>query len=204
MSSRSTTTEHVTLSAASKLLGVTVRSLRKWSDEGKLKTIRTEGGHRRVAVSEIHRLQGTQQKERTITLAYARCSTHKQEENLERQVGRVLEHCTKQGWQVELFKEIGSGLNDNRAQFKRLLTRVADDDVARVVVEFKDRLVRFGFETFVIYCRNLGVDVVVLEDATPKEFEQEFADDIIALVASYSGRMYGRRGGRKKKVKTDE
>lgn len=169
-----------------------------------MKTIRTEGGHRRVAVSEIHRLQGTQQKERTITLAYARCSTHKQEENLERQVGRVLEHCTKQGWQVELFKEIGSGLNDNRAQFKRLLTRVADDDVARVVVECKDRLARFGFETFVIYCRNLGVDVVVLEDATPKEFEQEFADDIIALVASYSGRMYGRRGGRKKKVKTDE
>jgi predicted site-specific integrase-resolvase len=51
---------------------------------------------------------------------------------------------------------------------------------------------------------TLGVDVVVLEDATPKEFEQEFADDIIALVASYSGRMYGRRGGRKKKVKTDE
>jgi putative resolvase len=197
-------TEHVTLSTVSKLLGVTVRSLRKWSDEGKLKTIRTEGGHRRVAVSEIRRLQGIQQKERTATLCYCRCSTHKQEENLERQVGRVLEHCAKQGWQAELFKEIGSGLNDNRAQFKRLLTRVADDDVARVVVEFKDRLARFGFETFVIYCRNLGVDVVVLEDAAPKEFEQEFADDIISLVASYSGRMYGRRGGRKKKVKTDE
>jgi len=197
-------TEHVTLSAASKLLGVTVRSLRKWSDEEKLKTIRTEGGHRRVAVSEIRRIQGVEQKERTMTLCYCRCSTHKQEENLERQVGRVLEHCAKQGWQVELFKEIGSGLNDNRAQFKRLLTRVADDDVARVVVEFKDRLARFGFETFVIYCRNLGVDVVVLEDAAPKEFEQEFADDIISLVANYSGRMYGRRGGRKKKVQTDE
>lgn len=204
MSSKNTMTEHVTLSAASKLLGVTVRSLRKWSDEGKLRTIRTEGGHRRVAMSEIRRLQGIEQKERTVTLCYCRCSTHKQEENLERQVGCVLEHCAKQGWQVELFKEIGSGLNDNRAQFKRLLTRVADDDVARVVVEFKDRLARFGFETFVIYCRNLGVDVVVLEDAAPKEFEQEFADDIISLVASYSGRMYGRRGGRKKKVKTDE
>jgi len=197
-------TEHVTLSAASKLLGVTVRSLRKWSDDGKLKTIRTEGGHRRVAMSEIRRLQNIEQKERTVTLVYCRCSTHKQEENLERQVGRVLEHCAKQGWQVELFKEIGSGLNDNRAQLKRLLARVAADDVARVVVEFKDRLARFGFETFVIYCRNLGVDVTVLEDSAPKEFEQEFADDIISLVASYSGRMYGWRGGRKKKVKTDE
>jgi len=60
MSSKSTMTEHVTLSAASKLLGVTVRSLRKWSDEGKLKTIRTVGGHRRVATSEIRRLLGVE------------------------------------------------------------------------------------------------------------------------------------------------
>jgi len=115
-----------------------------------------------------------------------------------------LEYCAKQGWQAELFKEIGSGLNDNRHQFKRLLTRVGDDDVARVVVEFKDRLTRFGFSTFVSYCRNFGVDVVVLEDTAPKEFEQEFADDLISLVASYSGRIYGKRGGRKKnKVKQD-
>jgi predicted site-specific integrase-resolvase len=132
-------------------------------------------------------------------LAYCRCSTHKQEDNLERQVGRVLEHCAKQNWVTELFKEIGSGLNDNRAQFRRMLERVSDKDVKRVVVEFKDRLARFGFQAFAIYCRNLGVEVVVLQDAEPKEFEQEFADDIISLVASYSGRLYGRRGGRTKK-----
>jgi predicted site-specific integrase-resolvase len=75
---------------------------------------------------------------------------------------------------------------------------VSDPTVARVVVEYKDRLTRFGFDTFEVYCRNFGVDVVVLEETVSKEFEQEFAEDIISLVASYSGRLYGKRGGRKK------
>ena len=46
----------------------------------------------------------------------------------------------------------------------------------------------------------MGVEVAVIEQAEHKEFEQEFAEDIISLVASYSGRLYGKRGGRKKKV----
>ncbi len=193
-------TEHVSLSEASSLLKVSQKTLRRWDEGGKIKTIRTVGGHRRIPVSEINRLQGIVTPERAVTLAYCRVSTQKQTDNLERQVGRVLEFCNANKWAVELFKETGSGLNDNRRQFKQLLARVSQADVKRVVVEYKDRLTRFGFETFAIYCSNLGVDVVVIEQAEPKEFEQEFADDIISLVASYSGRLYGRRGGRKAKA----
>ena len=199
MSFKNTTTEHLTLSKASRELGVDVRTLRRWDASGQIQTIRTEGGHRRVPLSEVRRIQGKVDKDRTVSCCYCRTSTQKQAENLERQVGRVLEHCAKSGWTVELFKEIGSGLNDGRKQFKRLLERIARPDVVRVVVEFKDRLTRFGFETFQIYCRNFGVEVVVLEQKENKEFEEEFAEDIVSLVASYSGRLYGKRGGRKRK-----
>ena len=193
-------TEHTNLSEASRLLQVSQKTLRRWDKEGKIKTIRTAGGHRRIPSSEIDRLQGIVAPERTVTLAYCRVSTQKQNDNLERQVGRVLEYCNTNKWQVELFKETGSGLNDNRRQFKQVLERVAQPDVKRVVVEYKDRLTRFGFETFAIYCSNLGVEVAVIEQAEHKEFEQEFAEDIISLVASYSGRLYGKCGGRKKKI----
>ena len=132
---------------------------------------------------------------------YARCSTRKQSANLERQVGRLLEHAVQEKWHVELFKDIGSGLNDNRKGFRRLLRRVSDSDVARVVVEYKDRLCRYGFAAFQEYCRGFGVEVVVLREQEPKEFEQEFAEDMIALVASFSARLYGRRGGQKGKNK---
>lgn len=191
--------EHVTLSEASELLKVSQKTLRRWDKTNKIKTIRTDGGHRRIPASEIDRIQGIKSPERTVTLAYCRVSTQKQNDNLERQVGRVLEFCNTNGWLVELFKETGSGLNDNRRLFKQLLERVGKPDVKRVVVEYKDRLTRFGFETFATYCSNLNVELVVIEQAEQKEFEQEFAEDIISLVASYSGRLSGKRGGRKKK-----
>lgn len=193
-------TELVTLSKASKMLGVTTKTLRTWSNEEKIKSVRTDGGHRRIPIEEIKRLQNeTSNDERTVTLVYARCSTQKQAENLERQVGRLLEHCAKQKWQVELFKDIGSGLNEKRKQFKKLLKRIGDKDVRRVVAEYKDRLTRFGFESLQVYCENLGVEVVILNQAETKEFEQELVEDIIGLVSSYSAKLYGRRGGRKKK-----
>lgn len=189
--------EHVTLSQASKLLGVTTRTLRQWANTKKLITVRTVGGHRRVPISEIHRLNSS--SVRDITLAYCRCSTNKQAENLERQIGRVLEFCNKNGWKTELYKEIGSGLNDNRKQFNKLLLRLSDPTVARLVVEFEDRLIRFGFQIIRSLCTNYGVEIVVLQPKKNKEFEQELADDLISLIASYSGRLYGKRGGKKKR-----
>lgn len=165
-----------------------------------MQTERTQGGHRRIKRSEIDRLKGVVQDDlRVTTLAYCRCSTRKQQENLERQVGRVLEFCCSNGWKVELLKDIGSGLNENRKFFKKLLKRIPEKDVKRVVVEYKDRISRYGFETFRSFCESYGVDVVVIQKDKEKEFEQELAEDMISLVTSYSARLYGRRGGRKKK-----
>ena len=179
------------------MLGVTTQTLRNWNEVGKLTTVRTAGNQRRVPLAEVERIQGHQG--RTVIIAYCRCSTHKQKDNLERQVGRVLEYCSTTGLHPELYKDIGSGLNENRRQFKRLLSRLPDQDVHTVVVEYKDRLSRYGFGTFESYCNSLGVNVEVMQGMESKEFEQEFSEDIVALIASFSARLYGRRGGRAKK-----
>ena len=201
MSFKSTMTSLLPLSEASRLLGTTPRTLRRWDATGKIRTVRSPGNHRLIPMVEVERLRGEQETQRTMTLVYARCSTHKQKENLDRQVGRLLEHCLQEGWKPELFKDIGSGLNDNRKQFKKMLKRIPGGDVKRVLVEYKDRLCRYGFTVFQGYCEGLGVDAVVLEEQEPKGFEQEFAQDVVALIASFSARLYGRRGGRKKAVK---
>lgn len=176
---------------------MTTQTLRNWDSAGKIETIRTNGNQRRVSLQEVERLQGRQG--RTTILAYCRCSTAKQKDNLERQVGRVLEYVTTTKLSPELYKDIGSGLNENRRQFKKLLKRLPDPDVHTVVVEYKDRLSRYGFSTFASYCNSLGVRVVVIEDRESKEFEQEFSEDIVALIASFSARLYGRRGGKAKR-----
>lgn len=179
---------------------MTTQTLRDWDRAGKIKTVRSQGNQRRVPLHEVEAILG--EAVRNVALVYARCSTQKQTENLERQVGRLLEHANSRYKKVELFKDIGSGLNENRRQFKKLLKRLADPDVAVVVVEYRDRLARYGFETFKGYCESLGVVVDVLQEKESIEFEQEFAEDVVALIASYSARLYGRRGGRKCKEPT--
>jgi predicted site-specific integrase-resolvase len=139
---------------------------------------------------------------RSTILVYARCSTQKQAENLEKQVGRLLEYANSTNLKPELYKDIGSGLNENRRQFKKLLKRLPDRDISTVLVEYKDRLSRYGFDTFKSYCESLGVSVIVMNENDSKEFEQEFSEDIVALVASYSARLYGRRGGRSRAKKS--
>lgn len=193
--------KHLRLSKAAELIGVTEQTLRVWDKEGKIRTIRTKGNQRRIPVEEVERLTGVKEQCRDIVLIYARCSTHKQKDNLERQVGRLLEYAVGKKYQVELYKDIGSGLNENRTQFKKLLKRLGDPDVSSVLLEYRDRLCRYGFSTFEAYCNTLGVTVEVLEEKESVEFEQEFAEDIVALITSYSARLYGRRGGRGKKSK---
>ena len=103
--------DQLNLLKASKILGVTTKTLRNWDDAGTIKTTRTNGNHRRISIKEIQRLQGnTQDSLRTKTLAYCRCSTKKQEENLERQVGRVLEYCYLNKFETELYKDKLSSL----------------------------------------------------------------------------------------------
>lgn len=174
---------------------MTTQTLRDWDKAGKIRTVRSEGNQRRVPLYEVERRLG--QVQRTTALVYARCSTNKQGENLERQVGRLLEYANDKYRFAELYKDIGSGLNENRRQFKKLLKRLVSPDVLCVVVEYKDRLSRYGFDTFKEYCESLGVFVDVIQQKDSVEFEQEFAEDIVALIASYSARLYGRRGGRK-------
>lgn len=181
------------------MLGISTRTIREWDANGKLTVIRSAGGHRRIPMSEIERLTGDK-NDNGLTIAYCRVSTKKQEENLERQVGRVLEKCSKEEWHTELIKDIGSGLNENRKGLKKLIKMVSDGKVKRIVVEYKDRLMRFGLDTFLSYCSKFGTEVLILQDQKGKAFEEELAEDMVALVTSYSARLYGRRGGRKRHV----
>ena len=188
--------ELLTLSEASQILGVTTTTLRNWNKSGKIQCERTIGNHRRISKNEIKRILN-EQPIIGKTLAYCRCSTAKQNDNLERQVGRVLEFCSLHSWDVELYKDIGSGLNENRKAFKKLLKRIQEDDIVRVVAEYKDRITRYGFNVFQEHCNSHNVEVIIINVDEDKTFEEEMTNDIISIIVSYSAKYYGRRGGKK-------
>jgi len=75
---------------------------------------------------------------------YARVSSSDQRKDVEAQLGRLLVYAQSQRLPVvEAVAEIGCGLSGQRPKLKRLL---ANPTVQTIVVEHRDRLMRFGAE----------------------------------------------------------
>jgi predicted site-specific integrase-resolvase len=128
---------------------------------------------------------------------YARVSSHENKSNLAGQAGRLKEYATAKGYQIAYVeKEIGSGVNDNRKKLDALLKK---DDWTILLIEHKDRLTRFGFNYLKTLLEKQGkkIEVVnVAEDETG-----DLMQDLVAIIYSFSARMYGIRRGKRKTEK---
>ena len=192
-----------TTKQAAEFLNVAVSTIIRWDNEGKIHPLRTPGGHRRFTEEELLRVLGVQSSSRSPVLRaalYARVSTKKQQQagKLDRQMERLREHAQAQGYEIVVaLSETGSGVNENRPRLQRLLRMVRDGEVDIVVVESKDRLVRFGYRYLEQYITDFGAEVDVLEDqAVNGNSHEELVKDLLAIVTSFSARIYGVRGAR--------
>lgn len=199
----------LTIGETAELLGVGISTLRHWDDTGQLVAVRTPGGHRRYRLSAIERFQGleTSDENEDVTAVYVRVSSHDQKKkgDLDRQKGRVLEYCAKNSYQViYVLADVASGMSDNRAKIRRLIRLASEGKINRIVIEHKDRLTRFMVGVFVDFFDSHGVTVEWIEESLPKSFEAELVEDILALMASFSAKIYGRRSAdRRRKKKAD-
>ncbi|ACK69454.1 Resolvase domain protein [Gloeothece citriformis PCC 7424] len=199
----------LTTAETCEMLHVSRWTLKKWEDSEELIPIRTKGGHRRYKLSDVNRLIGNKMTSEDtnpdIVAVYCRVSSHEQKTkgDLDRQKARVLEHCLKKKYNVEyIFTEVGSGMNDNRSQLKRLFHLVRSHLINRVLIEHKDRLTRFNYSFLEAFFSSHGVVIECLENILPKSYEAELVEDIVSLMASMSAKIYGKRSAcnRKKKA----
>lgn len=105
---------------------------------------------------------------------------------------------------VEVYEEIASGLNENRRQLRKLMKAIIAGKVNVVVVEYKDRLTRFGYAYLELVCESHGARIVAIEEKASDDENEELVKDLISVVTSLSARLYGRRGGRKAKKELEE
>lgn len=125
---------------------------------------------------------------------YARVSSPKQRKSgdLDRQADVILKE--NQNLQnLIILKEVGSGLNDQRPKLQQLIKMVLNKEVNKVYITYKDRLTRFGFNYFKYIFEELGVEIVILYEENYETTEQQFSQDLMSLIASFSGKLYGRR-----------
>lgn len=186
----------LTVSEAAKLKGVSTKTLYRWEEEGKLHPERTQGGHRRYDLAQLLGIKA----ELSYTVAYCRVSSHDQKEDLKRQ-RQVLElFCAQQGWQFEVIEDLGSGLNYSKRGLQRLIRMIASNQVERLVLTHKDRLLRFGSELIFSLCEHFGTEVVIINRTEDSSFEEDLANDVLEIITVFSARLYGSRNHKNKKI----
>jgi putative resolvase len=175
-----------------KRLGLHPLTVRRWVKEGKIAAIPI-GREARIPITEVERLLGKQRA--GVIVLYGRVSGHDQKEDLLRQVQQLEQWAlvARTGQKTMTLTDIGSGLNTERKSLQRLLTLVQDYQVAEVVVTFSDRLTRFGLSYLQALFSGYGVTLTMLHPDEEKTPEEEVTQDLLAIIASFAGRLYGLR-----------
>lgn len=140
----------------------------------------------------------------TKNVIYARVSSNGQKEDLNNQIEVIKNYMLNNGVIADqIYYDIASGMNENRKQFNELLEQVFKREIKNVYITFKDRLSRFGFNYFKSIFNYFGTNIIVLDnqEETNKTYQQELTEDLIAIIHSYSMKLYVNR---KKKLKEIE
>lgn len=205
----------LTAEESRRILHVTDETLRHWSKIGKIEFTRAPGAntHRRYNVKKfIHDRDNKQYEPKLSTgmesaplpirrrIIYARVSTRGQKENLVRQIDYLRERYPNH----ELVTDIASGINFKRKGLKTILDFAIKRELEEVVVAYKDRLSRFGFEHFEYLYKQLSNARIVVLDNRETSPDQELAEDVLTIVTVFSAKINGRKRYGKRKKQKDE
>lgn len=175
-----------------KELGVTPEHVRTMHRTGEVIPARiSDKGTRYYSEEQLRKLKNTQfsQREEKV-VAYCRVSTKSQKDELEKQVENVKSYMYAKGYSFEVITDIGSGINYKNKGLQELISLIDSNQVAKVVILYKDRLVRFGFELIQLLCELHGVKIEII-DNSEYSTDEELTDDLIQIVTLFANRLYG-------------
>jgi predicted site-specific integrase-resolvase len=191
--------EYYTINKFSKLVGKTPQTLRNWDKNDVLKPHHTStNGYRYYSEEQIKQVLHIKIDNPKIVIGYCRVSSSKQKDDLERQIDNVKNYLISQGKPFEIISDIGSGINYSKKGLQNLIQRIESGEVEKVVVLYKDRLIRFGFE-LIEYIAKLNQCVIEIIENAEKTQEQELVEDMIQIVTVFACRLQGKRANQAKK-----
>ena len=187
-----------------KILGVTAQTLRNWDKEGKLKPayIKSNGYRYYSEESILSYTQERKTKKNLNVIGYARVSSKKQIDDLERQVNNIKEYLSSKYETYDIITDIGSGINYNKPGLLKLIEKINKKEVDLIVVLYKDRLLRFGFELVEHFANLNNVKIEVL-DKIDKTQDEELVEDLVQIITVFSSKFQGKRKNKTKQLIND-
>lgn len=182
-------------SKVKQILNVTQQTLSNYVAKGILHPVKLSKTHYEYDEDEVYALLGKNKNNDRMVVIYARVSLPKQKDDLERQIERLYSYAISNGYNIsEQLSDIKSGMEfEKRKNFMKLLNMVCENRVKTVIVENKDRLVRFEFNLLKEVFKLHGTEIVVMSDIPNKSYEQELTDDLISIIHYYSMKSYSNR-----------
>ena len=186
------------------ILGVTAQTLRNWDKEGKLKPsyVKSNGYRYYSEESILSYTQERKTKKKLNVIGYARVSSKKQSDDLERQINNIKSYISSKYDSFDIITDIGSGINYTKPGLKKLIEKINKKEVDLIIVLYKDRLLRFGFELVEYFAELNNVKIEVL-DKIDKNQDQELVEDLVQIITVFSCKLKGKRK-RKTKELIDE
>ena len=196
--------KYYSLRKVTEILGVTAQTLRNWDREGKLKPSYTKSnGYRYYSEDSI--LSYTQErktKKELNVVGYARVSSIKQKDDLDRQVENLNEYLKNHYSNYSIITDIGSGINYTKPGLKKLIELINKKEVDLIVVLYKDRLLRFGFELVLEFARLNNVKIEIL-NRIDKTQDEELVEDLVQIITLVSSKIQGKRKNETKQLLDD-
>ena len=178
-----------------KSLGVSIQTLRNWDKEGKLKpTYVTENGYRYYSEDLLNKFRNIKNinKIKKKNILYARVSTKNQKDDLDRQVDNLKQYAYSKGYSFEIITDIGSGINYKKEGLLKMINLVECGEVDRIIVLYKDRLIRFGYDLIEYICKLNDTKIEIVDNSTISK-EQELTEDLIQIITVFANKLYGAR-----------
>ena len=166
--------KYYSINEFSKILGVSAQTLRNWDKNNKLKPHHTStNGYRYYSHEQLNQVMNLNPTLDRKVIGYCRVSSHKQKDDLERQIENMRMYLLSQGKPFEIINDIGSGINYKKKWLRQLLKLITQNNVEKVVVLYKDRLLRFGFE---------------------------LVEDLVQIITVFSCKLQGKRANKARKM----
>ena len=176
------------------ILGVTAQTLRNWDKEGKLKPsyVKSNGYRYYSEESILSYTQERKTKKNLNVVGYARVSSKKQSDDLERQINNLNTYISSKYDSFDIITDIGSGINYNKPVLKKLIEKINKKEVDLIIVLYKDRLLRFGFELVEYFAELNNVKIEIL-DKIDKNQDEELVEDLVQIITVFSRKIQGKR-----------
>ena len=177
-----------------RILQITRPTLCKYAKEGIIKSVLRPNGIRDYDADSVYKFLN-KDLERKIYI-YARVSTSKQKSDLENQINLLKNFCFQNGIRISgIFSDIAGGISfEKRDNFFQMLDEILAGKVKSVIITYKDRLSRVGFELFSRLFRKFGCEITVISEVGSEKLDsQEIFEEIVSMLHCYSMKMYSSR-----------